>query len=183
MSSTTVAEPSAESSIRVWDPVVRLFHWSLVAGMAAEYLLEAGTRLHERVGYVLLALIGVRVLWGLVGTRHARFADWLPTPGRVRRYLAALAAGRPSHTIGHNPVGAIMILALLGMVTLTAATGWLSTTDAYWGVEWVEDLHEVSAWATLALIPIHVGGVMLASLLHKENLVLAMITGRKRARA
>lgn len=183
MSSTTVAAPIAAPAMRVWDPVVRLFHWSLVAGMAAEYLLEAGTRVHERVGYGLLALVGLRVVWGLVGTRHARFADWLPTPGRLARYLASLAAGRPLHTIGHNPLGAIMILAPLGMVTLTAASGGLSTTDAYWGVEWVEELHEVSAWATLLLVPSHVAGVVLASILQKENLVLAMITGRKRARA
>lgn len=183
MSSTTMAGAIAAPAVRVWDPVVRLFHWSLVAGMAAAYLLEAGTTVHERIGYGLLALIAVRVVWGLVGTRHARFADWLPTPGRVRRYLAALAAGRPIRTIGHNPLGAIMILALLAMVTLTALSGWLATTDASWGVAWVEDLHEASAWATLALVPVHVAGVVLVSLVHKENLVLAMITGRKRARA
>lgn len=171
----TVATPT----VRVWDPVVRLFHWTLVAAVATAFLAEAGGRLHDAAGYLVLALIAVRLVWGLIGTSHARFASFVAGPAALVRYLVGLVRGRPERFLGHNPAGAAMILALLATLAVVAGTGWLMTTDRFWGVGWVEELHEGSAWFALALVGVHVLGVVVSSLLHRENLVRAMITGRK----
>lgn len=177
-----MSAPSEPVAIRVWDPAVRLFHWSLVAGMAVEFLAEAGTDLHEAVGYGLLGLVALRVLWGFVGSRHARFADFVTGPRAVLGYLGAVIRGHPRRYVGHNPAGGAMVLALLALVLATGGTGWAMTTDALWGEEWIEEIHEVLADATLVFIAAHVAGVVLASLQHRENLVAAMITGRKPVR-
>ncbi|MFZ1425201.1 MAG: cytochrome b/b6 domain-containing protein [Geminicoccaceae bacterium] len=172
---------AGEVSVRVWDPLVRLFHWSLVAAFATAFLSEEGERLHEVAGYVVLGLIAFRLVWGLIGPAHARFKDFVPTPARLWAYLRSLVRGRPYRYLGHNPAGAVMILCLLGTVFIAAGSGWLMTTDRFWGTKWVEELHEVSAWTALALVGVHVAGVVVSSLLHRENLVRAMITGRKPA--
>jgi cytochrome b len=168
--------------VRVWDPLVRLFHWSLAAAFAIAFLSEEGERLHDAAGYVVLGLIGFRLVWGLVGSEHARFTDFVPSPRRLVGYLAGLVRGRPERYLGHNPAGGVMILLLLTAVLVTAGSGWLMTTDRFWGTEWVEELHEGAAYAALALVGAHVLGVLVSSLLHHENLVRAMITGRKPAR-
>ncbi|MEK0085094.1 cytochrome b/b6 domain-containing protein [Benzoatithermus flavus] len=173
----------AAAEVRVWDPLVRLFHWSLVAAFFTAFLAEEGETLHDMAGYVVLGLIGFRLVWGFVGPKHARFADFVPTPQRLVAYLAGLVRGRPERYLGHNPAGGVMILLLLAAVLVTAGSGWLMTTDRFWGVDWVEELHEVAAYATLALIGVHIAGVVVSSLLHRENLVRAMITGRKPALA
>ncbi len=172
---------AGEASVRVWDPLVRLFHWSLVAAFATAFLSEEGERLHEVAGYVVLGLLAFRLVWGLIGPAHARFKDFVPSPSRLWAYLRSLVRGRPERYLGHNPAGAVMILCLLGTVFIAAGSGWLMTTDRFWGTKWVEELHEVSAWLALALVGVHVAGVVVSSLLHRENLVRAMITGRKPA--
>jgi cytochrome b len=166
-------------TIRVWDLAVRVFHWSLVAAMAYEFLFRAGTNTHDTVGYVILTLIGFRIVWGFVGTRHARFADFVKSPIETLRYIFGMLRGHPARYIGHNPAGAAMVLALLAMIILTAGSGWAMTTDALWGEEWIEELHKGAANLTLVLIAFHVLGVILASWQHRENLVRAMLTGRK----
>jgi cytochrome b len=168
------------AEVRVWDPVVRLFHWSLVTAFATAWLSETGETLHNTAGYVVLGLVAIRLLWGFVGGRHARFAAFVRSPAEIMRYLRQLAQGKAARHLGHNPAGGAMIVALLAMVALTAGSGWLSITDRFWGVAWVEELHETAADLTLALVGLHVLGVLVSSLLHRENLVLAMITGRKR---
>ena len=165
--------------VRVWDPVVRLFHWSLVTAFATAFLAEEGGRLHDAAGYTVLGLIGVRLVWGLIGPLHARFASFVPAPGQLAAYLRELARGRPRRFLGHNPAGGAMIVVLLATVLTTAASGWLMTTDRFWGIEWVENLHEGSAWLALILVGVHVTGVLVSSLMHRENLVRAMITGDK----
>ena len=165
--------------VRVWDPVVRLFHWSLVTAFATAFLAEEGGRLHDAAGYTVLGLIGVRLVWGLIGPLHARFASFVPAPGQLAAYLRELARGRPRRFLGHNPAGGAMIVVLLATVLTTAASGWLMTTDRFWGIEWVENLHEGSAWLALILVGVHVTGVLASSLMHRENLVRAMITGDK----
>ena len=107
----------------------------------------------------------------------------MPTPAGLLAYLRDLATGDARRHLGHNPAGGAMILALLAMVALTAGSGALLVTDRFWGSDWVEALHRSAAWLTLALIGCHVTGVVVSSLLHRENLVLAMLTGRKRAEA
>lgn len=169
------------ATIKIWDPAVRLFHWSLVAAMAYEFGFEAGTSLHNNLGYVILGLIGFRLLWGFVGTRYARFVEFVRSPRETLRYVFDIAIGHPRRYLGHNPAGAVMVLALLFMAALTAGSGWAMTTDALWGEEWIEELHEGAAYATLALIAAHVAGVIVASWQHRENLVKAMITCHKQA--
>lgn len=166
--------------IKVWDIAVRAFHWSLVAAMASEFIFEAGTSAHNAVGYFILGLIGFRLAWGIIGSSHARFASFVKTPAVTLRYLSDVMRGRPARFVGHNPAGAAMVVALLLMVTATAGSGWAMTTDALWGSDWIEKLHEGLANATLALIGLHVLGVILASWQHRENLVKAMVTGRKK---
>lgn len=167
------------SSIPVWDPFVRVFHWSLVAGMAFEMLAEAGTDTHELVGYGLLGLIGLRVIWGFIGTQYARFSDFVASPAATLAYLKDILIGHPKRYIGHNPAGAAMVLLLIAAVAGTGGTGWAMTTDALWGEEWIEELHGIAAYGTVVLVAGHVFGVIVASVQHRENLLHAMITGRK----
>jgi cytochrome b len=167
--------------IRVWDPLVRGFHWAVVALVVITFLSEDARALHEGSGYVVIGLVLARLAWGVVGTRHARFADFLAGPGTVLAYLRALRHGGARRYLGHNPAGGAMIVALLLTLLATALSGWLSETDAYFGVMWVSDFHRVAADVLLGLIGLHLAGVAVSSLLHRENLVAAMITGRKRA--
>lgn len=147
--------------------------------MAYEMLAEAGTDTHEFVGYGLLALIAVRIVWGFIGTKHARFSDFVTNPIVSMAYVKDIVVGHPKRYLGHNPAGAAMVLLLLIAVCSTAGTGWAMTTDALWGEEWIEELHEISAYGTIVLVAGHVIGVIVASIQHRENLLRAMITGRK----
>ena len=167
-------------TLRVWDFGVRLFHWSLVFAVTSAWVLAEERQIHRWLGYAVGALIAFRLVWGLVGTRHARFSDFVPGPVRLVRYLGDLLRGREARYLGHNPAGGAMILALLAVLSALVVTGYMMGMDRYFGAEWVEELHEVAANGLLLLIGLHLGGVVLASLRHKENLVKAMITGDKR---
>ncbi|MGR6468701.1 cytochrome b/b6 domain-containing protein [Rhizobium sp. PAMB 3182] len=166
---------------KVWDPFVRLFHWSLVGFFAFSYLTgDEWKSAHILSGYVIAGLIAFRVLWGLVGTEHARFSTFIYRPSTVLGFLRDTARMRARRYLGHNPAGGAMVIALLVMIATIATTGYMMTTDAYWGVEWVGELHEGAVNVTLGLVGLHILGVILASFEHRENLVRAMITGRKR---
>ena len=180
---TAAGRTERPATVRVWDPLVRLFHWGLVIGFTIAWLNTEDKALHKGAGYVVLALVGVRLIWGFVGSRHARFRDFVPRPKELLAYLKSLPSGQPRRYLGHNPAGGAMIVLLLTMLILTGGSGWLMTTDAFWGIEWLEDLHEAAANLTVVLVFAHVAGVLFSSLAHRENLVAAMITGRKRAEA
>ena len=168
------------TKIPVWDAPVRIFHWLLAASFAGAFLTaesEHWRNLHVMLGYTMLGLILFRLVWGFTGSRHARFSSFVAGPAAVWKYLRSLASGHPQHHVGHNPAGALAILALLGLGILTAASGWAVYNDV--GGEWVEELHEGAAYAMLAVVGLHVAGVLASSLLHRENLVAAMISGRK----
>ena len=172
--------------MRVWDPLVRVLHWTLVASvlgawLTAEIERETARRVHEWLGYTALTVITLRFLWGWVGSRYARFTDFVLGPARTFAYTRSVLARTEPRYLGHNPLGGWMVVALLAMVAAAGLTGWLMVTDRFWGVEWVEDLHEALANMLFALIGMHVGGVIYTSLHHRENLVRAMFTGRKRA--
>lgn len=170
------------ATVKVWDVFVRVFHWSLAALFVVAYATgDEIEQVHVAAGYTIAALLGLRILWGLVGPRHARFSDFLRSPSAILAYLREVMLLRAPRYLGHNPAGGAMIVALLLMLGATCATGIMMTTDAYWGAEWVEDVHETLANLTLGLIVLHVLGVLVASFEHGENLVAAMITGRKRA--
>lgn len=168
--------------LRVWDPLVRLFHWSLVAGVVLAWATsETGRDMHEPVGWFVLALLGLRLAWGLVGPRYARFSQFVPGPRSVLRYAAQVLRGRAPRYLGHNPLGALMVLALLADLLATGASGWLMTTDAFFGSEALEEVHEALAAALAPLVALHVAGVLVTGRHQRENLVRAMLTGRKRA--
>lgn len=174
--------PSRARTVKVWDPFVRIFHWMLVAGFAAAWITgdEFG-KLHEQVGYAIIGLIAARIVWGFVGTRHARFSSFAFGPRKVLAFLRqSVSLSAPRH-LGHNPAGGAMVFLLLAMIAAICASGYAMTTDTFWGVEWVEEVHEAAVWITTGLVVLHVAGVILASVEHGENLVRAMITGRKRA--
>ncbi len=179
---TVAATAGEKPAIRVWDPIVRLFHWTIVLGYGINmWATEDGSDAHEVIGYVVLAAIAIRLVWGFIGSRHARFADFVPGPSRLSGYLRQLAKRREPRYIGHNPAGAIMMLALIALMLSVGVSGWMMTLDAYWGEEWLEELHETLANAIWPLAGLHVLAAVMESFRHRENLIKSMITGRKRA--
>ena len=179
--------------VPVWDPLVRVFHWSLVGFFLLAYVTEDELlTVHIYAGYVAAGLIVFRLVWGLIGTRHARFTDFVTGPAGLIRYLGQLVAGQAPRYLGHNPAGAAMIIALLVSVALTAFTGMAliagdgsgplaNTIFATLAGKTLKEAHEFFANLTLFLVILHIGGVVLASLVHRENLARAMVTGLKRS--
>jgi cytochrome b len=200
--------------VKVWDPLVRIFHWSLVALFLFTYVSgEEESALHVWAGYAVLALVVLRTLWGFVGTRHARFRDFVRRPAGVIAYAKDLLLLRPRRYLGHNPLGGAMIMAMLVTLLATGASGLalqqtregggaiasaaaaafaaapapISSARAdnhehgkEGGEEWLEELHELLAHFMILLVLGHLAGVVLSSAMHRENLVRAMFTGRKR---
>ena len=165
----------------VWDPLVRMAHWMLVAGVTAAWLTRhARGAWHEVLGYAVLAVVMVRVIWGFVGFRHARFADFVVGPAGTLRYAGQTLRRQEPRYLGHNPLGAWMIIALIATLLVISVSGWLYTTDRFWGVAWVEMVHGTATDVLFVLVVLHVAGVFYASWRHHENLVGAMLHGRKR---
>ena len=164
----------------VWDIAVRVLHWSLVTLVSiAWWTGGSAARWHEIAGYTVLGLVVFRIAWGFGGTRHARFTDFVASPWTIAAYLGQLRTGTARRFLGHNPAGGAMILTLIGCLLIVCGTGWMMYTRTWFGVPWVEDLHHYSGNALLLLVPLHITGVVVSSLIHRENLVLAMITGAK----
>lgn len=182
--SASHAHPGAHSAaahkVLVWDAPVRVAHWLMALSFFGAYLTAESERwrlLHVTLGYTMAALVLFRIVWGLVGTRHARFSNFVRGPKAALRYLGSLVSGKPEHHTGHNPAGALAILALLALALGTAASGWALYNEI--GGDVLEEVHEVLANSMLALVGVHVAAVLLSSWLHRENLVGAMISGRK----
>jgi len=166
--------------ILVWDWPTRIGHWLMAAAFLIAYLTgesEAWRLVHVVAGGALAGLVTFRLLWGLVGSRHARFSDFLDSPNAAWRYLLALAGGKAPHHTGHNPAGAYAILALLLLGLLAAASGWPVYQDI--GGEWLEEVHETVVNLMLLVVGLHLAGVVVGSLAHRENLPRAMLTGYK----
>lgn len=164
----------------VWDRPVRLLHGVLAAAVLMAGLTTlVGFGAHQPAGWVALAAIVLRVVWGFTGSRYARFAQFVRTPRATLVYLRALLRRREARYIGHNPLGAWMVLVLMLVVAGLALTGWLYTTEQFWGDEQVEQWHRALAWGLLGLVALHVAGVAYTSWRHRENLVRAMLTGSK----
>ncbi|MGL5391249.1 MAG: cytochrome b/b6 domain-containing protein [Shewanella sp.] len=180
-------------TIKVWDLLIRIFHWSLVAFFAIAYLTEGEDEwmnIHSYAGYSVLMLMLFRLLWGAIGSYHARFSHFVTRPKVALAYLKGLISGSAKDYLGHNPAGAMMIIALLISISLTGFSGMaLYATDGHGPLAMslfaslpedpLKEVHEFFANLTLALVIIHVGGVIVSSRLHHENLVKAMITGKK----
>lgn len=193
-----------KKEVQVWDIAVRTFHWSLVVAFTIAYLTEDDFEtLHVYAGYLVLGLISFRVVWGLIGTRHARFSDFVCSMKTTELYLKSILTGTPKHYLGHNPAGGMMILVMLVSLFLLSYSGMATyaedgkgplaqteisiITTAYAhdshhrsakGEFW-EEIHEFLANFTLLLILLHLTGVVASSLVHRENLIKAMISGKK----
>ena len=203
---------------RIWDPLVRIFHWGLVLAFTVAYLSgDEESSLHIYSGYVVLGLIAFRVVWGMIGTRYARFSNFVYSPKTVIQYLKGLVAKKPEHYMGHNPAGGWMIIAMLLCLSIVSASGLkvyaieeglgplageapaLTVISAAYAddddddhgknedrhgededaEEFWEEIHEVSSNLMLLLIFLHIAGVIVSGRLHDENLVKAMLTGKK----
>lgn len=167
-------------TIKVWDPLVRLFHWSLVIGFVLDaVILDEDSRLHEQVGYVVLGLIGARLVWGVVGTKYARFSSFKPSFRTSIEQLGDIANQRSKPHVGHSPLGALMIYNLLISIALIGITGWMMTTNMFWGSERIEEMHEgLVVWAA-ASVGVHIVAVIFEGRRSRVNLVKAMMTGYK----
>lgn len=178
-----MAEPAR---LRVWDLPVRVLHWTLAAAVATSWISghwppRHFDAWHHTAGYVAGAAVMLRLVWGLGGCRYARLTQFVRGPRAVLVYARALRAGREPRYVGHNPLGGWMVLLLWGAAAALSLSGWLYTTDWLWGYEWLSDLHAVLAWGLAVLVLGHVGGVVVTSWRHRENLVAAMLGGFKRA--
>jgi cytochrome b len=166
--------------IRIWDAPVRVFHWLLVLSFAGAYLTaesEVWRLVHVTLGYTLGGLLVFRLVWGVIGTRYARFGQFVRGPGAVLRYLKSLRDKRPEHYLGHNPAGAVAIVLLMVLGLLITATGYATFNDL--GPGWLAEVHDLAANAMLLVIAGHLVGVVTASIQHDENLVRSMVTGFK----
>lgn len=164
----------------VWDAPVRLFHWLLVLCFALAWLTAESDRwqlLHVTAGLTVAGLVGFRLVWGLVGTRHARWRAFVRGPRAVVAEADALLQGHPPRRAGHNPLGAVAIVGLLALAALTTASGWAAHTGR--AGHWMEEVHEALASGMLGLALLHVAGVAVGSWLQRENLARAMLDGRK----
>lgn len=185
---------SSNNQVKVWDPMVRIFHWTLVVAFLTAFLTEDEfLNLHVYAGYTVMGLLLFRLLWGFVGTRHARFSDFVRPPSVALTYLKELISFQAKDYLGHNPAGGLMIIALMISLLVTSISGlaiygvegfgplaeWFYHYGV-WNDKWMEEIHEFFANFTLLLIVLHLAGVFLGSLLHGENLVRAMFTGVKR---
>ena len=187
---TTYASPADTNAgetprrkILVWDAPVRLFHWLMVASFAGAWLTAESERwrlAHVTLGYTMAGLVAFRILWGLIGTRHARFASFVRGPAAIANYVRGIVRGRPEHYTGHNPAGALAIIVLLGLTIAITASGWATYNET--GGKWLEKFHEAGANIMLAVVIAHIGGAIVSSWLHRENLIGAMISGRKPGR-
>jgi cytochrome b len=170
----------ARSRILVWDVPLRLFHWLMVACFAGAYLTAESSfwrPVHATLGYTMAGLVVFRLIWGLVGTRYARFSQFVRGARTASAYLSSLLRGQPLHYTGHNPLGALAVVSLLGLTLIVALTGWATLND--WGGKWSEQLHEGLANAMLGLVLLHVVAVIITSRLHHEHLIAAMLHGKK----
>jgi cytochrome b len=174
------ASALSESSRPVWDLFVRVFHWTLVSTVLLNYfVLEEGDPPHEWAGYLAAALVVARIVWGFIGSRHARFSDFFPTPRRLRQHLQAMRSGHQEHHWGHNPLGALMMFLLMGLVIAIGVTGWMQGLDAFWGEEGLQELHELLAHALLLSAGLHAASAILMGRIERTRLVKAMVTGVK----
>lgn len=165
----------------VWDLPVRCLHWLLVASVAAAWITSSQIGVaHEYIGYAAGAIVGIRLAWGFAGSRYARFAQFVRAPAPTLRYLRDVVHARGARYIGHNPLGGWMVVALLGCLVGVTVTGWIATTDRFWGYALPVQLHTAFAWLLVLLIVLHVAGGLLTSWQHRENLIAAMFTGKKR---
>lgn len=167
--------------VKVWDRIVRLIHWGVALLILVNFLNESGSSWHRYAGYAAVSLVLARGTWGCISRGYARFSNWWPGFLGIRNYLLATLAGKAPRFLGINPAGACMAVMLWVTVLLLGITGWMMSWDAFWGEEWLQDLHQIIAYVLLGCVGIHIASVVFVSLRHRENLPRSMLTGEKRA--
>ncbi|MFZ2843930.1 cytochrome b/b6 domain-containing protein [Psychrobacter sp.] len=167
--------------VKVWDILVRVTHWTVATGIIANLLFtEEGSDLHIYVGYTVVGLVVLRLLWGLVGTRYARFTNFFPTPTRLKRHLSALSVRRVDEQhLGHNPLAAIMMLSLWAVIIGLGITGYLMEAEIFGNADLLEEVHELLANSLYLLVPLHIIAAIAMSYWQRQNLIKSMITGKK----
>lgn len=168
------------SRILIWDAPTRVFHWLQVISIAGAYSISESERyrdVHVALGYILLGLIVFRLLWGFVGTRYARFSSFFFKPGEIIAYLLSLFKGKSKHYLGHNPAGSVSVWLLLSFGLFICVTGVMALQDD--AGDAVVAMHGVATKIMLAVVLLHILGVLVSSVLHRENLLRAMIIGSK----
>jgi len=179
----TAPAPRTAQTVQVWDLPLRLWHWILaVLVLVAWVTPNAYDRLHRLAGYAVIALLAFRLIWGFCGTRYSRFSMLGVRLRATPRYIWNLRRGITGRYIGLNPAGTVMLVALLLLLAVSAITGAMSVTVSFFGVWWVEDTHAWTSDAVIILVVLHLAGVVVMGLLQRQNLVRAMLTGRKRIR-
>ncbi len=180
ISSEGRSDHAGGQTLRVWDPVVRVFHWTLVSCFITNAFLNNPEKaLHHYIGYTVVALVVLRVVWGLIGTRHARFSDFPPSVSAAMEQAQEMVTGRRRIHAGHSPLGALMIYNLLATFLAIGTTGYMMLTVRFFGMDWVKELHEVFVtWAEIS-VAAHVAAVIFESRRLKVNLARAMVTGTK----
>ncbi|OIP16938.1 MAG: cytochrome B [Comamonadaceae bacterium CG_4_9_14_3_um_filter_60_33] len=173
--------PLAPSKVKilVWDAPTRVFHWLLALCFAGAYLTADFDRLlgvHLTLGYTMLGLVAFRLAWGLIGTRYARFANFLRSPKEVARYAGHLLSSKAEHPVGHNPLGSVSIVLMLLSTLFIVLSGWLYVSG---GPKLIKEFHEGTAAFMLAVVAVHVAGVLFASLMERQNLARSMLNGYK----
>lgn len=172
-----------KSKVLVWDLPTRAFHWLLALSFAGAFVTAESERyrdVHVTLGYTVLGLVAFRLVWGLIGTRYARFGSFAYGPRSVLTYVKSLFGRSPQHHLGHNPAGSWAIYALLVLSLLAGASGYATYNDI--GGHWMEEVHEAVANTLLGVVFVHIAGVLVSSLLQRENLVRSMLTGYKSAK-
>lgn len=167
--------------ILIWDLPTRVFHWCLVLCFAGAILTQDSEKyrlFHVTFGYTMMGLVVFRLLWGLIGTRYSRFSSFVFGFSSIKGYLFSLLKNRPLHYLGHNPLGSLAIYLILTVILGISATGYCIFNDL--GANWLSEAHEIFANVLIAVVVIHVLGVVISGYLHQENLVRSMITGFKR---
>ncbi len=171
---------NSDNKILVWDLPTRTFHWAMVLSLVGALLTQESEKwrlLHVNFGYTMVGLVFFRIVWGCIGTRYARFTNFIKGPLVIRNYIKSLITRNFENYIGHNPAGAVSIVLILGLVLFISATGYLSYNDE--GGDWPLKFHELASNVLLVVIGLHIFGVALSSIMHKENLVKSMWSGFK----
>ena len=177
---TTASGRSGAREVRVWDPLVRVIHWSVALAVLINSFSDGEESLHEWIGYIALSLVGIRMIWGVVGPRMARFSAFPPSLSGAARHATAIRHGDRSVHLSHNPLGALMAYNLWLTILVLGVTGYMMGTMRFFGVEWVEETHEIAFNWLLFSVALHVFGVVVDTWRTRVPLVQAMITGRKR---
>ena len=171
---------SGAHEVLVWDPLVRLIHWLVAAAVLVNSIADDDGALHLWVGYGALGLVAIRLVWGLIGPRNARFSAFPPSPTRALAHVGAMLRGNQTVHLSHNPLGALMVYNIWATIVALGVTGYMMETIQFFGVEWVEETHELAYGWLIASVALHVAGVLIDTWRTRVPLLAAMLTGRKR---